>query len=407
MSDFPYPEPHNDAHHFDMRLRFEHEFANGVSAIALVDLDKLRADTPGIELSIDSNVAPMLRRAWESSVEEQTRRIMNLLDNAPAASQGAHTFLARVATWTATHWTAEQAYRWLRDYGDRCGRHVPDREINEAIVDGRKFAGVHDNGKSDGDAVSGSQLHLKSLCSKSPRWPEPDQIEIEQICRSSPRLAELSAASPSPIKDDAPRTEEIIDRLFGSADPWLCCGVASYEFSTKRRESWRGSLLEQSFIVPSAMIGRFGFTKNDEVSEHAQSAVGARQYLVVEFDFAEKSRDGKQDTALGPLIRRLAVDHIAVADMCASLLAHLAKFAPLALLVHSGGKSLHGWFPCAGIAEDELRKFMAYACELGADPKTWTASQFVRMPDGLRYDHGQAPRRQHVCFFNPEVIAHD
>jgi hypothetical protein len=45
-----------------------------------------------------------------------------------------------------------------------------------------------------------------------------------------------------------------------------------------------------------------------------------------------------------------------------------AKFAPLALVVHSGGKSLHGWAACAGIAEDELRKFMAYACELGADP---------------------------------------
>jgi hypothetical protein len=167
-----------------------------------------------------------------------------------------------VATWTATHWTVEQAYRWLRDYGDRCGRHVPDREINEAIVDGRKFAGVHENGKSNGHGSSGSQLHPKSPRSKSPRWPEPDQIEIEHICRSGPRLAELSVASPSPLKDDAPRTEEIIDLFFGSADPWLCCGVASYEFSTKRRETWRASLSEQSFIVPSAMIRRYGFTKN-------------------------------------------------------------------------------------------------------------------------------------------------
>jgi hypothetical protein len=91
--------------------------------------------------------------------------------------------------------------------------------------------------------------------------------------------------------------------------------------------------------------------------------------------------------------------------MCAALLAHLSKFAPLALVVHSGGKSLHGWFPCPGVAEHHLHTFMAYACELGADPRTWTTSQFVRMPDGLRYDHGQPPRRQHVCFFNPDVIA--
>ena len=39
------------------------------------------------------------------------------------------------------------------------------------------------------------------------------------------------------------------------------------------------------------MIGRL-FTKNDEVSEHAQSAVGPRQILVLEFDFSEKTRDG-------------------------------------------------------------------------------------------------------------------
>ena len=49
--------------HYDMRLRFEHEFANGVNVIALVDLDQLRAGAPGIELSMDGNVAPTLRRS--------------------------------------------------------------------------------------------------------------------------------------------------------------------------------------------------------------------------------------------------------------------------------------------------------------------------------------------------------
>jgi hypothetical protein len=387
---------------FDMRLRFQHEFASGIHAIALVDLDKFRAAAPSIELSMDGRLAPALRRAWETSIEEQSSHIIKLLDNAPVASQGVHTFLAKVATWTATHWSVEQTYRWLRNYGDLCGRYVPDREINEAIADGREFAGVHDNGKSNGDGDSESEVHPRSSRPKSLPWPDCDQEAIEHICRCGPRLAELFASSPSRTKEDAPRTEEIIDFLFGSSDPWLCCGVASYKFSTKRRETWRGGLSEQSLIVPNAMIGPYGFTKNDEVSEHAQSAVGPRQYLVVEFDFSEKSRDGK-DTALAPLIRKFAANGITVADMCAALLAHLAHVGPLALVVHSGGKSLHGWFPCVGIAEDQLRVFMRYACELGADHVTWPASQFVRMPDGLRYDHGQAPRRQHVCFFNPEV----
>ena len=385
--------------HYDMRLRFEHEFANGVNVIALVDLDQLRAGAPGIELSMDGNVAPTLRRSWENSIEKESRRIIKLLDNAPSSGDGAHTFLARVATRTAMHWTVEQTYRWLRDYGDRCGRYMPDREINEAIADGRRFAGMRDNAFGDKPDSMPQQ--------RPPRWPQPDKGEIERICRLGPRLATLSAGSPSPPKDDAPRTEEIIDLLFGGGDPWLCCGVASYEFSTQRREKWRGRLSDQSFIVPSAMLGKYGFTKNDEVSEHAQSAVGPRQYLVIEFDFSERTRDGTRDTALAPLIRKLAVAGITVADMCAALLAHLSRFAPLAFVVHSGGKSLHGWFPCSGIPEDELRDFMHFACRLGADPKTWAPSQFVRMPDGTRGDHGKRPRRQHVCFWNPEVLRHD
>jgi hypothetical protein len=383
--------------HYDMRLRFAHEFANGVNAVALVDLDKLRARGPGVELNIDGTLAPTLRRGWERSIENESQRIMELLDNAPSSGDGAHTFLARVATRTAMHWTVEQTYRWLRDYGDRCGRNMPDREINEAIADGRRFAGVNENGATTSQSNSVPQQRL-------PRWPEPDQGEIDAICRKGPQLAQLFASSPSPPTNDAARAEEIIDRLFGNGDPWLCCGVASYEFSTQRREKWRGTLADQSFIVPNAMLGKYGFTKNDEVSEHAQSAVGPRQYLVIEFDFSEKTRDGSRDTGHAPLIRKLAAAGISVADMCAALLAQLSKFAPLALVVHSGGKSLHGWFPCMGVSEGELRDFMRYACQLGADSKTWTASQFVRMPDGLRYGHGQLPRRQHVCFFNPEVI---
>ena len=331
--------------HYDMRMRFEHVFANGVNVIALVDLDELRAGAPGIELSMDGNVAPTLRRGWENSIEKESRRIINLLDNAPSSGGGAHTFLARVATRTAMHWTVEQTYRWLRDYGDHCGRYMPDREINEAIAGGRRFAGVANNAKDNDESAS--------LPRQSPlRWPEPDHGEIERICRLGPRLATLSAGSPSPPKDDAPRTEEIIDLLFGGGDPWLCCGVASYKFFTQRRERWRERLSDQSFIVPSAMLGKYGFTKNDEVSEPAQSAVGPRQYLVVEFDYCEKCRDGKQDTAFAPLIRKLAVP---ASRARAALLAHLSRFAPLAFVVHSGGKSLHGWFPCTGISEDELR----------------------------------------------------
>jgi len=88
------------------------------------------------------------------------------------------------------------------------------------------------------------------------------------------------------------------------------------------------------------------------------------------------------------------------ADEQAAVLLHLAETAPLVLAVHSGSKSIHGWFFCQGQPEDHLHRFMRRAVSLGADPATWTRSQFVRMPDGTR-DEGV---RQTTFYFNPRRI---
>jgi hypothetical protein len=88
------------------------------------------------------------------------------------------------------------------------------------------------------------------------------------------------------------------------------------------------------------------------------------------------------------------------ADEHAALLIHLAGYAPLVCAVHRGGKSLHGWFYVHGQSDAKVEKFFRYAVSLGADPMTWTKSQFVRMPDGRR-DNGQ---RQTVFFLNFKPI---
>ena len=100
------------------------------------------------------------------------------------------------------------------------------------------------------------------------------------------------------------------------------------------------------------------------------------------------------------MLGSLAANGISIADLCAALHVYLAQFAPLAMVVHSGGKSLHGWFYCEGQSEEMLFRFMRYAVSIGGDPMTWTRSQFVRMPDGTR-DTGV---RQRVHYFNPEVL---
>ena len=136
---------------------------------------------------------------------------------------------------------------------------------------------------------------------------------------------------------------------------------------------------------------------------------GPRRFLVIEFDFtpvATDNQDGSgQQTCTGKagLVGRLMADGISVLDMCSALLCHLSQHRPLAMVVHSGGKSLHGWFYCNGECELTLEGFMKYAVRLGADRATWTPCQFLRMPEGTRADGS----RQAVHYFNPSSISAD
>jgi len=209
---------------------------------------------------------------------------------------------------------------------------------------------------------------------RQPAWPKVNLEQREAVIASTGGLADLWEQSPIRFEDADPHTEEIIDRLF-PGNPLLCCGASSSNFATRPREDWRGSLSGLQLIVPSPMSALTGKTKDGRTSAHTLDNTGPRRFLVVE-----------QDTG--------------TADEQAGVLLHLASKRPLALVVHSGSKSIHGWFYSHGQPEERLRAFMRHVVEIGADPATWTRSQFVRMPDGTR-DNG---KRQSVYFFNPEVV---
>jgi hypothetical protein len=188
-------------------------------------------------------------------------------------------------------------------------------------------------------------------------------------------LVRLWEMSPVRIEDDQPHTEEIIDALFHD-DDLLCAGRSQSKFWTRTRREWRGKLSSLALIVPSAMTARHGVTQEHKVSAHTLATTGPRRSLVVEQD------GGSID------------DQVAV-------LLHLREYAPLALALHSGGKSVHGWFACRDESEQTLREFMYYAVQLGADHATWCRSQFVRMPDGRR----ETGEQQRVFYFDPEQLA--
>ena len=311
--------------------------------------------------------------------------IRDLLASCPTAGTGVHSWLFGCARALHPFFSdKEQLYRLLASATSKCGRHVPAREIEDAIMNSADCAW------QPGQTSPGEK--------RQPKWPCRDYSKIERIVRDGPTLAALSAASPVKFSGDLRATETIIDAIFPRLS-LLCCGWGMSRFDTRTREEWRGSLASMPLIVPSPMTARTGLTKNGNPSAHCLDNTGPRRFLVVEFDFKEKNADGS-DTADAPMLRALTADGKSVADVCAALHGHLSCLAPLALVVHSGGKSLHGWYYAEGEPEAKLLKFMRYAVSIGGDPATWTRSQFVRMPDGTR-DNGS---RQTVHYYNPEVI---
>lgn len=209
------------------------------------------------------------------------------------------------------------------------------------------------------------------------RWPEVNHDMIATVCKNGVTLARLEEMNPCDFDGDGPHTDVILDYLF-PGNPLLCCAKTTHEFATRPRESWRGRASALAYIVPSVMSARFGVTEEDKRSERTKTNVGPRQYLVTEFD------EGSLDQQ-------------------AAILFHLSTLAPLVLVLHSGGKSLHGWFRCLGVEPEKVTKFFRYAVAHGADDQQHCPCQLVRMPDGTR-ENG---KRQRVVFFNPKGAWHN
>lgn len=291
--------------------------------------------------------------------QELPRFARDLLAAPPRAGEGVNSWLFRVARVLHAFRSPREITAILEAAVFECGRSVPAREIERAVKNSLPVAW------QPGGHVS----------KPAPAWPIVNQKRRAAIVAEY-GLMDLWELSPVRYGDDTPHTETIVDTLF-PGNPLLCVGASNSNFKTRSRESLRGELSTKALIVPSSMNAKTGWTKDDppKLSEHTFENTGPRRFLVVEFDQGE-------------------------ADEHAALLLHLAGRAPLALAVHSGNRSLHGWFYCHDQNERRLKHFMAYAVSLGADKATWTRSQFVRMPDGRR-DNG---KRQTVFFFNPRCV---
>jgi hypothetical protein len=305
------------------------------------------------ETGAGQHCAPMNRHAFRLP-----QFVRDLLASPPRRGEGLNLWFYRVARLLHPYREGSEIFELLQ--AATAGEPVKGGEIERAIE--RSAATAWKPGQAPQNEAQASA------------WPKLNAEQRDAVIASGFDLVDLWEMSPVRFADRESHTEAIIDTIF-PGDPLLCAGRSSCDFATQSRGEWRGKLSALQLIVPNPMTGRIGRTQEGKESAHTLEATAPRRFLVIE-----------QDSG--------------TIDAQTAVLVHLAERAPLVLAVHSGSKSIHGWFPCADQPEAKLHRFMRYAVSLGADRATWTRSQFVRMPDGTR-DNGQ---RQAVYFFNPGVV---
>jgi hypothetical protein len=285
----------------------------------------------------------------------------DFLASCPRTGSGVHNWLFRAARKLHPYYSDKEALEELLEtaaYG--CGREIPRREIRDAIAN------------SEHCAYQTTNAHQARLTSQR-EWPDVDERRLKEIINKGTGQADLRKASPIRIAAPIPPCELVAD-LFPK-DCLLCCGAAVNQMFTKPADEWGSALNGCQFIVPSPMSAPIGTTKDGRPSQRCLDNTGPRRFLVTEFDHGSF-------------------------DEQAAIILHLAAKMPLTMALHSGGKSLHAWFYCAGLPEERLRAYMRWAVTLGADPATWNRCQAVRMPEAVR-DNG---KQQKVLFLNSGTI---
>ncbi len=337
-------------------------------------------------ISADNHVFPAWAPDWLRDQVES-----------PDCSDGTHPALRQLAKWLVIYFAEHEgaAERWLKYAAERCDRDVDDGEINRLLVWAEALFGEGSEKPADGS---------RNL----PERPQVDLEAIYQVAINGPRLAEYRESSPVQLLDTPARnTEQVLGqwaRYAGQLDPWICFG--SRDLFWTRRLSAVGHILHvHEQIVPSPMRAQLGFTADERWSEHSKEGTGDRLFLVTEFDFARLTPKAKP-THWVPLIDRCEAAGLSTLDVQAAILTRLAQERPLWMTVFSGSKSLQGWLPCRGEAQEKLHQwFNASARALGACNSTWCKCQFVRMPDGQRAPNREGKSvRQSIVYYNPKVL---
>ena len=253
---------------------------------------------------------------------------------------------------------AEAAAAFITGYDGQLRRRLQPREVADAV------ARAYDTRPRE---IYRTAPHLPVV----PPWNADETARLHQELRAATRdLTALSA-------DHDPKSyhpHSLLERLFPDPDGLVCIGESAYRFKTARLRDHK-RYREKQFIVPAYMTAEYGKTAAGKRSMHTKENTGPPRYIVCDFDEPPPEQQP-------------------------SIILHLMDFRKPAIVLSSGGKSLHAWFPVTDDPPGD-RLFWTLCIALGADPALHrNPSQFVRLPNGTR-DNGN---RQSLLYFDPSSL---
>lgn len=297
------------------------------------------------------------------------RALGELVDPAPSAGAGLHRWAFYAANAARGYgFSARDAAAFVLDAMQRAGRpqREAERETRHAIERTYGLARV---------------ITQRAAPAALPT-PFADWKLMEDTARAGPGLVDLWEASP--CRFDTPQAAEIYRALMGPEPEALVCIAKAHpgDAVTLPLADALPLVATHALTCQNRMSAPTGLTLAGKTSPRTLANCGPRRWAVVEFDPDPEKPEWQQFTA--PL------------DAMAAFIWKLHELAGgLAVVTHSGGKSLHGWFKVR--SAPAATKLYAAALKFGADPATRTANQLVRIPDGRRADG----RRQAAYYFNP------
>ena len=281
------------------------------------------------------------------------------LSSPPTAGKGAHQWIFSCSKALKNYMPDDEIMTLMLAAGAGIGRDIT-REISEAVTNARC---------ADDDFATPEDRTVES--GMRPVFPEKSPEVISRI----PQMSLQHLAAQSPMRSVG--AETAISTLF-PGDPLLCLGTAPWSCAVRRRSQWAGRIAQHPYMVPAEMTAETGANLRGVVSARCYGNTGPRMYQVIEFD------DALQEGSL---------------ERQAGRIARLSEMLPVAMVLHSGGKSLHAWFPVWSLTQKEQVDFFSAACILGADPVTWVRCQLVRIPGGTH-----ASGATQTCYYlDPDV----